>query len=70
MTSEVNLGAAVLRYPPPRVFGQKRLQVIENKGKECGKERKERTKRLQVSEYMGFATPSGSGQAPTQSHRD
>jgi hypothetical protein len=52
------------------VFWQKRLQVIENKGKECGKERKERTKRLQVSEYMGFATPSGSGQAPTQSHRD
>jgi hypothetical protein len=47
----------------------KRLQVIENKERECGKERKEGTKRLQVSEYMGFATPSGSGQAPTQSHR-
>jgi hypothetical protein len=55
---------------PTRVFWQKRLQALENKGKECGKERKERTKRLQVSEYMGFATPSGSGQARTQRHRD
>jgi hypothetical protein len=44
------------REPPTRVFWEKRLQTIENKGSECRKERKETTKRLQVSENMGFAT--------------
>jgi len=42
--------------PPTRVFWEKRLQTIENKGNECRKERKETTKRLQASENMGFAT--------------
>jgi len=42
--------------PPTRVFSQKRLQSIEDKGRERGKEREETTKRLQVSENMGFAT--------------
>jgi hypothetical protein len=37
------------------VFWKKRLQTIENKGRECGKERKERYKRLQAAENMGFA---------------
>jgi hypothetical protein len=49
----VETGIAV---PPTPVFWQKRLQALENKGRECGKERKETTKRLQVSENMGFAT--------------
>jgi hypothetical protein len=35
-------------YPPPGVFWEKRLQAIENKGNECGKDRKETTKRLQA----------------------
>jgi hypothetical protein len=38
------------------VFWEKRLQTIENKGRERGKERKERYKRLQAAENMGFAT--------------
>jgi len=37
------------------VFSQKRLQALENKGRERGKERKETTKRLQASENKGFA---------------
>jgi hypothetical protein len=36
------------RYPPTRVFSEKRLQTIENKGNERRKERKETTKRLQA----------------------
>ena len=43
------------RDTPTRVFWQKRLQAVENKGNECRKERKETTRRLQVSENMGFA---------------
>jgi hypothetical protein len=43
------------------VFWQKRLQPVENKGNECRKERKETTKRLQVSENMGFATEAHRG---------
>jgi hypothetical protein len=43
-------------HPPPRVFWEKRLQALENKGNECGKERKETTKRRQAAENMGFAT--------------
>jgi hypothetical protein len=54
------------RGMPPRVFCKKRLQTVENKGKECRKERKETTKRLQTAENMGFATPTRSGQAPAQ----
>jgi len=38
------------------VFLKKRLQTIENKRRECVKERKERSKRLQTAENMGFAT--------------
>jgi hypothetical protein len=36
--------------PHPRVFLKKRLQTIENKRRECAKERKERPKRLQLLE--------------------
>jgi hypothetical protein len=35
---------------------KKRLQTIENKRRECAKKRKERPKRLQTAENMGFAT--------------
>jgi hypothetical protein len=38
------------------VFWKKRLQTIENKGREGEKEREERYKRLQAAENMGFAT--------------
>ena len=38
------------------MFCEKRLQTIENKGRERGKERKERYKRLQAAENMGFTT--------------
>jgi len=43
------------RVPHPRVFCGKRLQTIENKGRECRKERKETEKRLQEHESNGFA---------------
>ena len=36
------------KVPPTRVFSEKRLQTIENKGNERRKERKETTKRLQA----------------------
>jgi hypothetical protein len=42
------------------VSWEKRLQTIENKERECGKERKERYKRLQAAENMGFAAETGS----------
>jgi hypothetical protein len=45
------------------VFSGKRLQTIENKGRECRKERKETGKRRQMPESNGFATPTRSGQA-------
>jgi hypothetical protein len=41
--------------PPPPVFWQKSPESIENKGKTCGKERKERTKSPQAAESMRFA---------------
>ncbi len=41
---------------PTPAFCKKRLQAVENKGNERKKEGKETTKRLQVSENMGFAT--------------
>jgi len=51
------------------VFSEKRLEVAENKGNGCAKERKETTKRLQILENNGFATPTGSGQAPGNRER-
>jgi hypothetical protein len=36
------------KVPPTRVFLEKRLQTIENKGNERRKEHKETTKRLQA----------------------
>ena len=48
--------------PHPRVFLEKRLQTIENKGNECGKECKETTKRPQALERDGFATAEQSAQ--------
>jgi len=55
--------------PHPGCFGKRGCKAIENKGKGCGKESKETTKRPQAAENMGFAIPTGLGQAPTQSHR-
>src|SRR5260370_34963890 len=49
------------RVPHPRVFSGKRLQTIENKGRECRKERKETGKRQQMPENNEFATPTRSG---------
>jgi len=37
-----------VEVPPTRVFSEKRLQTIENKGNECRKECKETTKRRQA----------------------
>src|SRR5713226_2169623 len=54
------------QVPPPRVFWKKRLQTIENKGRERGKERKERYKRLQAAENMGFATETRRHRSPEQ----
>jgi hypothetical protein len=36
-----------IAVPPTRMFWEKRLQAVENKGKGCGKERDEMTKRPQ-----------------------
>ncbi len=46
------------------MFREKRLQTIENKGRERGKERKERYKRLQAAENMGFATETRRHRGP------
>jgi hypothetical protein len=51
------------------VFWEKRLQTIENKGRERGKERKERYKRLQAAENMGFATETRRHRGPEQADR-
>ena len=56
----------MLGYPHPGVFREKRLQTIENKGRERGKERKERYKRLQAAENMGFATETRRHRGPEQ----
>ncbi len=48
------------------MFREKRLQTIENKGRERGKERKERYKRLQAAENMGFATETRRHKGPEQ----
>ena len=48
------------------MFCEKRLQTIENKGRERGKERKERYKRLQAAENMGFATETRRHRGPKQ----
>jgi len=47
VTAEAKIGAEAL-IPPTRVFWEKRLQTIENKGNECRKEGKERAKRHQA----------------------
>src|SRR5229473_1256520 len=52
--------------PPPRVFSEKRLEVAENKGNGCAKERKETTKRLEVAENARRAT---TGEGATQRAR-
>jgi hypothetical protein len=39
------------KVPPTRVFWEKRLQAVENKGNERRKEHKETTKRLQAEIY-------------------
>jgi hypothetical protein len=39
------------------VFWEKRLQTIENKGNECRKEHKERTKRLQADANKRVGKP-------------
>ncbi len=48
------------------MFREKRLQTIENKGRDRGKERKERYKRLQAAENMGFATETRRHKGPEQ----
>src|SRR6266436_2253685 len=58
-----------IRDTPPPVFCEKRLQAIENKGRECRKERKEAEKRQQTPENNGFATPTRSGKAAARRHR-
>jgi hypothetical protein len=45
--------------PPPRVFWEKRLQTIENKGNECRKECKERAKRQQADANKRLGMPRG-----------
>ena len=48
------------------MFCEKRLQTIENKGRERGKEREERYKRLQAAENMRFATETRRHRGPEQ----
>jgi hypothetical protein len=48
-----------LTAPPPRVFSEKRLQIIENKGNECEKERKDTAKRLQADANKRVGTLEG-----------
>ncbi len=45
---EVDDAKRAAAVPPTRVFWEKRLQTIENKGSECRNEWKERAKRRQA----------------------
>jgi len=45
--------------PPTRVFWEKRLQTIENKGNECRKACKETTKRRQADVNKRVGMPEG-----------
>jgi len=51
---------------PPRVFSQKSLQAIENKGMECEKERKERQRGGKLLRTWGLPPRPGRGR---QEHR-
>jgi hypothetical protein len=56
--------------PPTRVFRKKRLEVIENKGQEGGKEGKERGKRLQPADGKRVARKNATQRALSPEHRD
>jgi hypothetical protein len=55
--------------PPPPAFWKKRLEVIENKGREGGKEGKERCKRLQATDNKRVARDGGTQRALSSDHR-
>src|SRR6266404_5678266 len=69
MLPPTRVSRSCIRDTPPPVFCEKRLQTIENKGRECRKERKETGKRQQMPENNGFATPTRPGQAAARRHR-
>src|SRR5260370_41248878 len=69
MLPPTRVSRSCIRDTPPPVSCEKRLQTIENKGKECRKERKETGKRQQMPENNGFATPTRPGQAAARRHR-
>jgi len=71
----VLVGRPNCSYPHPPVFCKKSLQNIENKGRELGKERQERSgvrKRLEgkeieeVEEVKGFACCDAAGGVPAE----
>ena len=71
----VLVGRPNCSYPHPPVFCKKSLQDIENKGRELGKERQERSrvrKRLEgkeieeVEEVKGFACCDAAGGVPAE----
>src|SRR5260370_18916873 len=57
-------------HPPPRVFWEKRLEMIENKGQRRGKEGKERCKRLQAADSTTVVGKSATQRALRSEHRD
>src|SRR6266436_3956824 len=61
MLPPTRVSRSCIRDTPPPVFCEKRLQTIENKGRECRKERKETGKRQQMPENNGFAPRQGRG---------
>src|SRR5712664_4690401 len=69
MLSPTRVSRSCIRDAPPPVFCEKRLQAIENKGRERRKERKETGKRQQMPENNGFATPTRPGQVAARRHR-
>ncbi len=56
MGSEQRMAETGIAVPPTRVFWEKRLQAVENKGNECGKERKETPKRRQAGANTGVGS--------------
>jgi len=70
VTAEAKVGAEVLGYPHPGCFGKRGCKLLKTKEGSGGKKRKERYKRLQAAENMGFATPTRPGQAETRRHGD
>jgi hypothetical protein len=66
--AHLNVGSS--QNPPPPVFSQKSVQVIENKEKECEKERKEISRGGKLLKTGNLPPRPGRGRQEHRGHRD